>query len=121
MAGKPKTTLPPSGLFKLDLQFFGSLTSKNQASLSPGEEGNFSENTELIPTQQLVCSQKLIKINAKQLVLIKRLGITGKEGEKCLIKDCQENNISPSPLCQGHSAGALKYLEKQEKSARTRK
>jgi len=81
------------GLLKLDLQFFGSLT----------------------------CSQKLIKINAKQLTLTKGLGIIEKEGEKCLIKDCRENNISPSPLCQGHSAGASKHLEKQEKSSRIRK
>jgi len=79
------------------------------------------ENAQLIPIQQLICSQKLIKINAKQLTLTRGLGIIGKEREKCLIKDSWENNISPSPLCQGRSAGASKHLEKQEKSARIRK
>jgi len=64
--------------------------------------------------------EELIKINAVQLTLIEELGI-GKEGEKCLINNCSDSNLLPSPLCLGHTAGALNYLEKYEKQERTKK
>jgi len=45
----------------------------------------------------------------------------GKEGEKCLIKNCADSNLFPSPLCLGHTAGALDYLENYGKQERTKK
>ena len=124
--GKSRTTLPPSRLFKLNLQFFGSLTNDNQTTQpSEKKEKNFSKNTELVSREQSVVfsafsKEELIKINAKQLTLIEELGI-GKEGEKCLINNCSDNNIFPSPLCLGHTAGALDYLENYGKQKRTKK
>ena len=124
--GKSRTILPPSRLFKLNLQFFGSLANDSQTTQSSErKERNFSKNTELISREQSVVfpaftKEELIKINATQLTLIEELGI-GTEREKCLINNCSDNNLPPSPLCLGHTAGALDYLEnygKQKKNKR---
>src|SRR6185437_8202957 len=69
---------------------------------------------------ELVRSKKIIEINSKQSVVAEELG-KGKEGEKCLINNCQGNNLFPSPLCLGHTAGALDHLEDCGKQKRTKK
>jgi len=45
----------------------------------------------------------------------------GKEEEKCLIRGCADSNLFPSPLCPGHTDGALDYLENYGKQERTKK
>jgi hypothetical protein len=69
---------------------------------------------------ELVRNKKIIEINSKQSVVVEELG-KGKEGERCLINNCQDNNLFPSPLCLGHTAGALDYLEDYGRQKRTKK
>jgi len=59
------------------------------------------ENTELIPIQQLICSQKLIKINAKQSYL-KALH-QGIQQLKQLKRELNQSFQQRGKICQTHT------------------